>query len=121
MRRKTPALTQMDKSRGQMVVSAVAVEFSMPDMSIHCRRKGTSDQVHARQVSMYLLCSVFNLSMQRIGDIFGRHYSTAAHAVRLIEQDRDDPVLDAKLVRLETFLRQAPSSPHDRAMEADLC
>lgn len=100
-----------------MVTSAVAIEFSMPSISIDCQRRGSPDQVHARQVAMYLLCSVFNMSMSRIGDVFGRHYSTAAHACRLIEQDRDDPVLDSKLVRLETFLRQAPTPLNETALE----
>lgn len=110
MGRQTKASIALDKACGRIVVSAVAMEFAVPNFIMESPRGGSSDVIYARQISMYLLGCVFNISKQRIGTVFGRHYSTVSHACRLIEQDREDPVLDAKLLKLENFLRQTPTS-----------
>jgi len=36
--------------------------------------------------------------------VFGRHFSTVSHACKVIEERRDDPVLDRKLIGLENQL-----------------
>lgn len=110
MGRQTTASIALDKAQGRLVVSAVAMEFSTPNVELCAPNKGAADVIYARQISMYLMGCVFGTSLQRIGAVFGRHYSTASHACRLIEQDREDPVLDAKLLRLENFLRQSPTT-----------
>jgi len=44
-----------------------------------------------------------------------------SHACRLVEQQRDDPVFDAKLLKLENFLCQAPLLSIETFEEAYLC
>ncbi len=56
---------------------------------------------------MYLTHVAFGLTMARTAAAFGRDRSTAAHACRLIEDERDDATFDARLDALETLLRDA--------------
>lgn len=115
---KTPLV--MDNTRARLVVSAVAMEFAVPNFVLASRLKGTSEVSYARQVAMYLMCCVYGLTKQRIAEVFGRHYTTVSHACRLIEEQRDDPVFDAKLVKLENFLCQAPTLTAENFEEAGL-
>jgi len=64
---------------------------------------------------------VYGSTKQRIAEVFERHYTTVSHACRLVEQQRDDPVFDAKLLKLENFLCQAPLLSIETFEEADLC
>jgi len=116
---KTPFL--MDKTRARLVVCAVAMEFAVPDFVLSSRLKGTSEISYARQVAMYLMRCVYGATKQRIADVFGRHYTTVSHACRLIEEQRDDPVFDAKLLKLENFLCQAPMSSAQFFEESEIC
>lgn len=50
---------------------------------------------------MYLAHVSFGATFSAIGCAFGRDRTTAAHAVRVIEERRDDPSIDALLDRLE--------------------
>jgi chromosomal replication initiation ATPase DnaA len=50
---------------------------------------------------MYLSHVVCRLSLSEIGAVFARDRSTVAHACGLVEDQRDDPILDAKLDCLE--------------------
>lgn len=51
-----------------------------------------------RQVAMYLLREVLNLSYPEIGRLFGKHHSTVLYSVEQIAaQRRKNPNLDATL------------------------
>jgi len=121
MRPKNKTPLMMDKTRARLVVSAVAMEFAVPEFVLSSRLKGTSEVSYARQVAMYLMRCVYGLTKQRIAELFERHYTTVSHACRLIEEQRDDPVFDAKLLNLENFLCQAPMSPAENFEESHLC
>ena len=121
MRRKTKNSLVMDKMCARLVVSAVAMEFAVPSFVLSSKLKGTSEVSYARQIAMYLMCCVYGLTKQRIAELFERHYTTVSHACRLIEEQRDDPVFDSKLIRLENFLRQAPPAQAQNSEEAELC
>lgn len=108
---KTPI--EFDRARARIVVSAVAMEFSVPDFVMTSRRKGSNQVSYARQIAMYLMRCVYGSTKQRIAEVFERHYTTVSHACNLIEEHRDDPVLDEKLLRLENFLCQAPQGAAD--------
>ncbi|WP_034388014.1 helix-turn-helix domain-containing protein [Hellea balneolensis] len=111
----------MDKTCARLVVSAVAMEFAVPGFVLSSRFKGKSEVSYARQIAMYLMCCVYGLTKQRIAEVFERHYTTVSHACRLIEDQRDDPVFDAKLLKLENFLGQAPLPSADNFKESELC
>jgi chromosomal replication initiation ATPase DnaA len=58
----------------------------------------------ARQTAMYLAHVAFGLSLTDIGELFSRDRTTVAHACRVVEELRDDPVMDEALAVLETTL-----------------
>ena len=74
MGRQTTASIALDRAQGRLVVSAVAMEFSVPNVELCAPNKGAADVIYARQISMYLMGCVFGTSLQRIGAVFGRNY-----------------------------------------------
>ena len=105
---KTPIL--VDTARAHLIVSAVAAEFSVPEAGILGQRKGKSEISYGRQIAMYLMHCIFGTTKSRIAEVFGRHFSTVSHACNVIEERRDDPVLDRKLIGLENRLRYMTSA-----------
>jgi len=97
-----------DLIKAHLVVAAVSLEFGITHTEIYGRTKGVSRVSFARQVAMYLLHCVYAINLSRVGRAFDRDRSTASHACHVIEDGREDPVLDAKIRRLETFLNMAP-------------
>ena len=57
-----------------------------------------------RQVGMYLAHVAGGLSLSEVGRLFGRDRTTVAHACGVIEDGRDDPLLDRLLTVLELAL-----------------
>ncbi len=106
MRKKNPTPFYIDTARAHLVVSTVSLEFSVPENQILSHKKGTSDISFGRQIAMYLMHCIFGSTKTRIGEVFGRHFSTVSHACNVIEEQRDDPVLDSKLIAMENRLRQ---------------
>lgn len=93
-----------DVQRAQLIIAAVALEFGTPHLDIRSKNRGTNDICLARQISMYLMNVIYGISLTRIGKVFNRDRSTASHACNVIEDYREDPLLDKKIMRLETFL-----------------
>ncbi len=98
-----------DFAFARLTVTAAALEFGQPDLSldIEKRGKGAKDSIFVRQVAMYLLQTVFDLSLARTAEVFGRHYSTISHALRVVEESRDDAVFNRKLMKTEDFLSES--------------
>lgn len=57
-----------------------------------------------RQIAMYLAHVVCGLSLTEAGKIFGRDRTTVAHGCKIIEDLRDDPIMDRALSILENAL-----------------
>ena len=105
--------TRNDQTYAYLVIATVSLEFGIPHTDIYSAKKGTSQISFARQVSMYLLNIVFGINASRVGRVFRRDRSTASYACNMIEDQREDPILDEKLNRLENFLALAPlPDPH---------
>lgn len=64
--------------------------------------------VLARQAAMYIAAVGFGMSYSRIGAALGRDRSTVAHAIRIVEQRREDPDFDRWLDALEMTAAAAP-------------
>lgn len=94
-----------DIQRAHLIIASVTLEFGTPILDITSKNRGANDICLARQVSMYLMNVVFGVSLTRIGRVFNRDRSTASHACNVIEEYRDDPLLDQKITRLEQFLK----------------
>lgn len=63
-------------------------------------------EARARRVAMYLCHVVCGVSMAEVGRGFGRDPSTACHACRRVEDERDDSEFDLTLDWLETHFRR---------------
>lgn len=99
-----------DEARAGLVVYAVELEFGIASVDpARPQRRGGPATVLARQISIYLFQTVYNMSMARAARAFARDPATAQHACKVIETSREDPVLDKRLRRLEAFLRLAPT------------
>jgi chromosomal replication initiation ATPase DnaA len=58
----------------------------------------------ARQMAMYLAHVAFRLSFTEVGQLFGRDRTTVAHACGVIEDLRDDQIIDRSLTVLAAAL-----------------
>jgi chromosomal replication initiation ATPase DnaA len=79
----------------------VAATFAVPLSELRADTRRARPIAFARQSAMYLAHIAFGLSYSDVGRLFGRDRTTAAHACKLIEERRDDPVLDLVLSALE--------------------
>ena len=101
--------TIQDVQRAQLIIAAVTLEVGTPELDINSKNRGANDICLARQVSMYLMNITFGISLTRIGRVFNRDRSTASHACNVIEDYREDPLIDKKIARLELFLNGSTS------------
>ena len=104
MRPKNKTPIYVDAARARLIVAAVSTEFSVPEAGIFGQLKGKSDVSYGRQIAMYLMHCIFGTTKSRIAEVFGLHFSTVCHACNVIEDHREDPVLDQKLIGLENRL-----------------
>ena len=99
--------------------------FAVPVPDIASPSRAVAPVCEARHVAMYLAHVVFQVPLMAIAAAFGRDRTSVAHAVRRIEDRRDDRGFDATLSRLEalshavkTALEQAPDGRDDRQTDA---
>ena len=95
-----------DPAFARLTVSAVGLEFGLPYLTLekHQKRGGTKQEVFARQLAAYLCQTVFDMSIPRVAELFSRDRTTIIHALRVVEDSRDDPVFNRKLMKAESFL-----------------
>lgn len=84
----------------QLVSRAFSVSLSDLTSAARCNAKIS----FARQVAMYLAHVVCGLSLNSVGKQYRRDRTTVSHACKLIEDNRDDRVLDTSLDFLEGAL-----------------
>jgi len=98
-----------DPSFARLTVAAVGLEFGLPDLKLERegKKKGIRHEVFARQVAAYLCQTVFDMSTPRVAELFARDRSTIVHALNVVEESREDPVLNRKLLKTEDFLIQS--------------
>lgn len=92
--------------RALMAQMAVAEGMGVPLLALCDQRRGGREAAFARQTAMYLCRLAFDMSLTEIAETFGRDRTTAAYAVRRIEEAREDPEFDRMLGRLETALQR---------------
>lgn len=81
--------------------SAVSCAFAIPLDGICASTRRAADVAFGRQVAIYLTRVGFEHRLADVGRAFGRDRTTAAHACRVVEDRRDDPVFDIALLALE--------------------
>jgi hypothetical protein len=83
------------------IEAAVAQVFGVGNAELFRATRGKAPVALARQVAMYLAHVACGLSFTEVGLVFGRDRTTVAHACRVVEDRRDDPVFDRVLELLE--------------------
>lgn len=114
-----PALLLPGGARAYLAQMAVCEAFGVHLVALTAEGRGRHKVAFARQTAMYLCRLVFAMTLSEIAQCFGRDRTTAAHAIRRIEEAREDARFDATLCVIEMLLRQIGSedTPPD-AVEA---
>jgi chromosomal replication initiation ATPase DnaA len=89
----------------EMLEQAVSRVFMVASADLWSGTRGRPRVAFARQVAMYLAHVAWGLSLTEVGYVFARDRTTVAHACGVVEDSRDDPVLDRSLELLEGVLR----------------
>jgi chromosomal replication initiator protein len=101
-----PVTRPINPPSADAILEVVGQHFrlSVADLKSHRRARTV---VFPRQLAMYLVRTVTDVSFPSIGDLFGgRDHSTVMHAVRAVETKREhDPQTDALVSTLESELR----------------
>jgi chromosomal replication initiation ATPase DnaA len=96
--------TQADQVLKLLVEHHVALAFGVGVLDLRRRRRGKCRAAFARQAAMYLVHVVGGLSFTATGAVFGRDRTTVAHACALVEDCRDEVLLDHLLEAIERLV-----------------
>ena len=89
-----------------MVQMAVSEVTGVALTELASTKRGDPETAFARQMAIYLCHLVFGMSAYRLADAFGRDRKTVRHALRRVEDLREDRELDRVLSWLEASLRR---------------
>jgi chromosomal replication initiation ATPase DnaA len=99
-----------DRASARLAAEAVSYALGVAADDILDASRGSAMTAFARQVTVYLCHTGFELSLSRVAAAFGRDRSTIAYACHAIEDQRDEPQFDLWIGSLEAMLRRAPAS-----------
>ena len=103
------AMLQPGGARAYLAQMAVCEAFGVHLVALTAEGRGDHTVAFARQTAMYLCRLVFAMRLTEIALCFGRDRTTAAHAIRRIEEAREDARFDARLTVIEALLRDIAS------------
>jgi hypothetical protein len=103
---------------GSTVAAALAAWVAGVDrLALFGESRGGAQVAAARQLAIYLAHVALGYDLTRLAAAFGRDRATLRHALRRIEDERDDPAFDRQLTGLEAILHAAAardvSGPED--------
>ncbi|MBR3571238.1 MAG: chromosomal replication initiator protein DnaA, partial [Mycoplasmataceae bacterium] len=78
--------TESIKITGDLIQQKVAEYYKIKVDDLKAKRR-TQDIAYPRQIAMYLCREMTDLSLPKIGELFGRDHSTVIHAYEKITQD----------------------------------
>lgn len=87
----------------QMVASA----FELPSERLLRYERGNAKATRARQIAIYLMHTGLSFSFAKISRIYNKDRTTIGYACRVIEDLRDTPAFDDRLVELENTVNTA--------------
>jgi len=93
----------------RMLVSLVGSALAVDGERLCGAGRGTAQEAHARQVAVYIAHIALGLSYTEAGRLFGRDRTTAAHACRRVEEQRESERIDQFVDRLERAACRATS------------
>lgn len=98
---KPPLLAQHMR---EVIEQAVSSVFGVPHEELRAASRRRAAAAFARQVGMYLAHVGCGFTLTKVGEMFERDRTTVAHGCGLVEDRRDDPVLDRSLTILENAI-----------------
>lgn len=96
---------EADRIRAGLALQLVAASTGIAAETMTGRDRLPPIACRARWLAMYLAHITFGWPLERVAHAFGVNRATASTACRWIEDERDRPVLDALLDRLEDCVR----------------
>ena len=93
--------------RAGLAATVVAHVYGVTLRDMRGTTRGAPRTALARQVAMYLTHIVFGMGVSEIAVAFARNKTTAHHALKHVEDLRDDPSFDRTLRFLESLLLEA--------------
>lgn len=88
------------------VVAVVASARGIRPMEMLHPTRSRPAVAGARQLAMYLSHVLLGMTMTEVGRFFGRDRTTVAHACALVEDAREDPLIDRDIDALEMAVHQ---------------
>ncbi len=111
-----PSLTKPgDRLLATFVNQMVASAFELPSERLLRYDRGNAKATRARQISIYLMHTGLSFSLSTISRIYKKDRTTIGYACRVIEDLRDSPAFDDRILELEqtisTVLKLASYTP----------
>ena len=97
------------------VETVVAAALRVPVKDLRAATRGPACVAFARQTAMYLAHTTLGFSLSAVACAAQRDRTTVAHACRLLEQRRDEPVVEAMLGRLEAAIAPLAGASGERS------
>ena len=94
-----------------LLTQIIAQERGVAMSKMLRRSRGSGRAASARQLAIYLSHILLERPQDVVGYLFSRDRSTVVHSVNAVEDRRDNPKLEAELVRIEARLRECQQAP----------
>ncbi len=90
-----------DRLLATFVNQMVASAYEIPSQRLLKDDRGTAKATRARQISIYLMHTGLSFSLSKISRIYRKDRTTIGYACRVVEDLRDTPAFDDRLIELE--------------------
>lgn len=87
-----------------VAVGLAALATGVESGAVLATSRGEAPIAYARQLAVYLAHVTLGYDLTRLSHVFGRDRATLRHALRRVEDDRDDPDFDQRVACLEGIL-----------------
>lgn len=104
-------VAEADRIRAGLAMGMVAVSTGVPTEAMAAGGRLGASACKARWLAMYLAHVGFGWPLERVAHAFGLNRATASLACRWVEDERDRPVIDRLLDRLEAAVRDVCDAP----------
>ena len=89
----------------KFVNQMVASTFGFTADHLLRSERGDAKAARARQVSIYLMHTCLSFSLTEIAKLYSKDRTTIGHACRVIEDKRDTPAFDDRIIELEQTIQ----------------
>lgn len=94
-----------DKLLATFVNQMVASAFELSADDLMRANRGNARASRARQISIYLMHTALSFSLSKIAIIYQKDRTTVGYACRVIEDLRDGPAFDDRILELEETVK----------------